>query len=69
MYWDLLTKIKNAEAAGKNGLRVPFSLLDLSVAEALAKNGYIKDAKKKLLGKKKFRCFLKLKGDTELILD
>ena len=54
MYWDLLTKIKNAEAVGKSSLRVPFSKVDLSVAEKLGKNGYIRDAKKKLVGKKKF---------------
>ncbi|MEK7187577.1 MAG: 30S ribosomal protein S8 [Patescibacteria group bacterium] len=54
MYYDLLTKIKNAEAARKKSLRVPFSKLDQTVGEILVKHSFIKDVKKKLVGKKKF---------------
>ncbi len=54
MYYDLLTQIKNAEAARRKSLRVSFSNLDLTVAEILVKHGFIKDVKKKLIGKKKF---------------
>ncbi|MBS3903680.1 MAG: 30S ribosomal protein S8 [Anaplasmataceae bacterium] len=54
MYWDLLTKVKNAGAARKKTVRTSYSNLDVAVAQVLVKNGYLKDAKKKLVGKKKF---------------
>lgn len=54
MYYDLLTQVKNAQGARKKSLRVPFSKLDHSVAEILVKHGFVKEVKKKLIGKKKF---------------
>lgn len=47
MYIDLLTKIKNAQAAQKEYLKVPYSNMDLVVAEALAKHGYVDSVNKK----------------------
>jgi small subunit ribosomal protein S8 len=54
MYWDLLVKVKNAGAARKKNVRTSYSNLDASVAGVLVKNGYLKDVKKKLIGKKKY---------------
>jgi small subunit ribosomal protein S8 len=54
MYYDLLVQIKNSGVARRKSLRLPFSKLDHVVAEILAKHGFIKDAKRKLVGKKKF---------------
>ncbi|MBI4087603.1 MAG: 30S ribosomal protein S8 [Candidatus Liptonbacteria bacterium] len=54
MYYDLLPKLKNAEAAGKETVLAPFSKMDLSVCKILADAGYIKDAKEKTLGRKRF---------------
>ncbi len=47
MYLDLLTKIKNAQKARKETLKVPYSNLDFAVAEVLAKNNYLDSVAKK----------------------
>lgn len=47
MYLDLLTKIKNAQKARKEILKVPYSNLDFAIAELLAKNNYLESAAKK----------------------
>jgi len=47
MYIDLITRIKNAQAVKKESLKVPFSNMDLAVAEVLAQHGYIDDVQKK----------------------
>jgi len=47
MYINLLIKIKNAQEAGKNSLKAPFSKMDLAIAELLSKQGYLKDAESK----------------------
>lgn len=47
MYIDLLTKIKNAQKAKIGNVKVPFSKLDLEVAEILAKHKYIEAVEKK----------------------
>ena len=54
MYYDLLAQIRNNEAGTKENFSVPFSKMDLSVCKILAENGYIKDAKEKTIGRKKF---------------
>jgi small subunit ribosomal protein S8 len=54
MYYDLLAKIKNAEAAKKTKLTVPFSKFDLAVAMVLVKAGYLSDVQKKSLNRKNF---------------
>jgi small subunit ribosomal protein S8 len=41
-YINLLTKIKNAQEAEKGFLKVPFSKMDLAVADLLVKAGYLK---------------------------
>lgn len=47
MYIDLLTKIKNAQQAGKESLKVPYTKMDMKIAELLAANKFIAAAEKK----------------------
>jgi small subunit ribosomal protein S8 len=47
MYINLLIKIKNAQAAGKNSLKVSYSKMDLAIAELLLKQGYLKNVESK----------------------
>jgi len=42
MYINLLIKIKNAQEAEKDLVRMPFSKMDLAIAELLLKQGYLK---------------------------
>ncbi|MDR1970190.1 MAG: 30S ribosomal protein S8 [Candidatus Nomurabacteria bacterium] len=42
---DLLTRIRNAIAVGKNEVRVPTSKLKLTVAKELVRTGYLADVK------------------------
>ena len=46
-YIDLLTRIKNAQMAKKESLKVPFSNNDMVVAELLEKRGFVKGVEKK----------------------
>lgn len=41
MYHNLLTKIKNAQAAGKSSLKTPYSGFGLAILETLVKNGFL----------------------------
>lgn len=47
MYTDLLTKIKNAQKARKENLKVIYSSMDFAVAQILAANKFIESAEKK----------------------
>lgn len=47
MYTDLLTKIKNAQKARKDLLKVAYSNLDFAISELLVKNNYLESAAKK----------------------
>ena len=47
MYTDILTRIKNAQAAKKESLKVPFSNMDFTVLELLARYGYVANVAKK----------------------
>ena len=51
MYWDMLSKIKNAARAKREVLFVPFSQMDFAVAKILTEGKFIKDAQKKMLGR------------------
>lgn len=53
MYYDLIVKIKNAEQAGKAGLSTAFSKMDFAVAAVMVEAGYLEDAQKKVVGKRK----------------
>ena len=52
MYYDLLSKIKNATMARKDKLVVPFSRMDFAIANVLAAGGYLKSVEKETTGKK-----------------
>jgi small subunit ribosomal protein S8 len=47
MYTDLLVKIKNAQGAKNESLKVPYNNMDMAIAELLAKKGYIESVVKK----------------------
>lgn len=47
MYTDLLTKIQNAQKAKKASVKVPFSNMDLAVAELLLKHDFVAAVNKK----------------------
>ncbi len=42
MYIDLLTRIKNAQGAGKKSLKVPYNKADQAVLGILEKSGFVK---------------------------
>ncbi len=54
MYYDLLTRIKNAARAEKETLLAPFSKMDLAIAKLLVEEGYLKSADKRVIGRKNF---------------
>ena len=47
MYTDILTRIRNAQSAKKDSLKVPFSNMDYTVLELLARYGYVATVAKK----------------------
>ena len=53
MYWNTLTKIKNAGQRKHDRIKVPSTKLDLAIAETLVKHGYLDSAVKKGKGAKK----------------
>lgn len=54
MYYNLLTRIKNAARAEKEALTVPFSNFDYDIAKVLVKEGFLKSVDKRVAGKKNF---------------
>lgn len=53
MYIDFLNKIKNAQAARKDTLRVPYTKADFAIAEMLLRRNFLKGVSKKGKGVKK----------------
>jgi small subunit ribosomal protein S8 len=47
MYVDLLTKLKNAQKAKKASIKMPYSNMDLAVAELLSARGFVGAVTKK----------------------
>jgi small subunit ribosomal protein S8 len=47
MYIDLLTQIKNAQAAGRKSFKFRFSKMDAAIADLLVKRGFLKRAEVK----------------------
>ena len=47
MYFNLLAKIKNAQAVKKESVKIPYSNLDFSIAELLAKHKFLDSVSKK----------------------
>ena len=52
MYYDLLSKIKNAVMARKDKMVVPFSRMDFAIANVLVAAGFLKSVEKETTGKK-----------------
>lgn len=50
---DMLIRIKNAQAAGKETALIPYSKIKMEIARILLKEGYIKDATRR--GRKVFK--------------
>src|SRR3972149_10882451 len=53
MYYDMLIRIKNAQAAKKGSLKLPYSTMDMAVAEILVVKNYLKSAVRKGRGGKR----------------
>jgi small subunit ribosomal protein S8 len=47
MYTDLLTKIHNAQRAKKASVKVPYTNMDMAIAEILVARGFVLSATKK----------------------
>lgn len=54
MYYDLLTRIKNAGLAKKETVFAPFSRLDFEIAKILVQKKYLTDVQKKNIDRKSF---------------
>ncbi|MCR4328297.1 MAG: 30S ribosomal protein S8 [Patescibacteria group bacterium] len=52
MYHDTIIKIKNAQMARKESLLVPYSSMDYAVLQALVTRRFIKDAQRKMMGRR-----------------
>ncbi|OGY60164.1 MAG: 30S ribosomal protein S8 [Candidatus Colwellbacteria bacterium RIFCSPLOWO2_01_FULL_48_10] len=69
MYLNTLTKINNALRRGHERVKVPYSGLDFSVVESLAKYGYVDSVSKKGKGAKRIiEIKLKYKDGEPAIL-
>lgn len=53
MYYDMLIRIKNAQAAKKKSLKLPYTKMDMAVAAVLVAKNYLKDAARKGRGVKR----------------
>lgn len=60
---DMLTKIRNAQAAKKNTVSVPFSTLKYNILKILEKEGFIESVKKR--GKKINKIIISLKYNKD----
>jgi len=68
MYINLLTQLKNAQAAKKESIKVPYSKIDERILEILKKNGYVEDFEKKGRGAKRIlEIGLKYSDDKKTI--
>ena len=67
---DLLTRIRNANSAGKPDVEISFSRLKAEIARVLKQNGYIADfyAEKKEDGKQVLKLQLKMVGKERAIV-
>lgn len=64
MYTDLLTKIKNAQAAGRSTMKTGYSRMEMDILDILVATGFLKSAAKK--GRMPKRVIdLELKYDAE----
>ncbi len=54
MYYDLLARIKNAYAAEKPSLLVPFSKVDFEISKILVKDKYLHEVQKRAINRKNY---------------
>lgn len=47
MYIDFLIRLKNAARAGKRSVKAPYRVMDLAVANVLARHGFVKNVEVK----------------------
>ena len=65
---DFLTRIRNAQSAHHETMRVPSSRLKLAIAKILEREGYVQAAKEQVEGSRKFiEVALKYLGKTPYI--
>ncbi len=69
MYYQLLPQMKNALAARKDKITVPFSRMDFSVAKALIETGYVKSAETEAIAGKKALVIRLGKGKKDAMND
>jgi small subunit ribosomal protein S8 len=68
MYIDLLTKLKNAQKAKKASIKLPYTTMDLAVAELLERRGFVGPVTKKGRAPKRvIEIDLKYEGGKGLI--
>ncbi|MDD4279101.1 30S ribosomal protein S8 [Candidatus Sumerlaeota bacterium] len=67
---DMLTRIRNANAANKDSVEIPYSHLNHEIAKVLREEGYIKDCFWTAKGRKKapIRVFLKYGQNREKVI-
>ncbi len=64
MYIDTLTRMKNALERKKERIKVPYSKLDESILDSLAKHGFVEEVSRKGRGVRRI-VEIKLKYDKE----
>lgn len=64
---DMLIRIKNAEMAGRESVRIPYSKFKHEIAKALERAGLIQEIERK--GKKVKKFKLKLKNNAAIFRD
>ena len=53
MYWDSIIRVKNGLDRGFERVKVPYSSLDMSVLDSLAREGYVESVTRKGRGVKR----------------
>lgn len=65
MYIDLLTKIKNAQAAGKKTLKSRYSKVDKAIVDILGKEGFVGNSETKGRPSKRY-IFVELRAKRKI---
>jgi len=65
---DMMTRIRNAQAAKHEVVEIPYSRLKDEIAHVMKREGFIKDLSIQGGNKKTLRVFLKYTGDQESII-
>ena len=64
MYWDSIIRVKNGLDRGFERVKVPYSSLDMSVLDSLAREGYVESVTRKGRGVKRI-IDVKLKYEAD----